>query len=187
MYSLQCTWWSWWNRTHGKHKSGWNQNSPCLWQSVKDTWAHQVTSWWWAGKVTGTGERKWLRVHDESEWSLTTSLMFRFWVPNDEPVGRSLRRTFPFQYAWWDHLLFQSTKCKWSHVSWWQLWLFSLMPRAFRRIENAPCLLTFQNRWARGVWEIHRRQPSCWGWIRITTTVWGPVVQAMHNQERLHQ
>ena len=25
------------------------------------------------------GMRKWLRVHDDCEWSLTISLMFRFW------------------------------------------------------------------------------------------------------------
>ena len=34
------------------------------------------------------GMRKWLRVHDESEWSLSISLMFRFW-------GRSFKRMFP--------------------------------------------------------------------------------------------
>ena len=34
------------------------------------------------------GMRKWLRVHDESEWSLSISLMFRF-------GRRSFKRMFP--------------------------------------------------------------------------------------------
>ena len=55
--------------------------------------AHQVTSWWWKGEVTRM--RKWLHVHDESKWSLITSLICRFWVPFEESAGHSLRRMFP--------------------------------------------------------------------------------------------
>ena len=88
----RCTWWSWWNMTNERHKSGRNQNLPHLWQSGQDIWAHQVTSWWWASEIAGTKKRKWLRTHDESEWSLKTSLMLRFWSPYPELTGRSLRR-----------------------------------------------------------------------------------------------
>ena len=38
---------------------------------------------------TGTG--KWLRVHDESESSLMTSLIRRVWFPYEQSAGRSLR------------------------------------------------------------------------------------------------
>ena len=41
------------------------------------------------------GMRKWLRIHDESEWSLITSLMCRFSVLYEESAGRSLRQMFP--------------------------------------------------------------------------------------------
>ena len=41
------------------------------------------------------GERKWLRTHGESEWSLNTSRMLRFGALFPELAGRSLRRMFP--------------------------------------------------------------------------------------------
>ena len=38
-----------------------------------------------------TGTCKWLSFHDESEWSLMTSLIRRFWFPYEQSAGRSLR------------------------------------------------------------------------------------------------
>ena len=47
------------------------------------------------GKAQKTRDRKWLRTHDESEWSLNTSRMLRFGALFPELAGRSLRRMFP--------------------------------------------------------------------------------------------
>ena len=132
---------------------------------------------------TDAWEREWQRdntkcgshIYDESEWSLITSLIWRFWVPYPELAGRSLRRMFPLQYAWWDHLLFLATKCKWSHVSWWQLWSFGLRPRTFRGIENAPCLLTFQKCCDPGELRNPQTSAQLFGMDPGPTTVWGPV------------
>ena len=49
-----------------------------------------------------------------------------------------------------DHLLFQFTKSRWGHVSWWQLWSVGRKQIVFRGMENAPCLCTFQKRWEPG-------------------------------------
>ena len=51
-----------------------------------------------------TGTCKWLRVHDESEWSLMTSLIRRFWFPFEQAAGRSLRKCT-------DHGRLAWTKC----------------------------------------------------------------------------
>ena len=133
-----CTWGSWWAGQKINTRDG------------TDIKAHQVTSWWWARENVGTWSASGCAIKDESEWSLNTSLMLRFGALFPELAGRSLRRMFPLLWAWWFHWLLQSTKCKWGHVSWWQLWSLERKPRACRGVEKAPCLFTFQNRWEPG-------------------------------------
>ena len=57
-----------------------------------------------------TGTCKWLRAHDESEWSLMTSLIRRFWFPYEQAAGRSLREMCRSWSPCLDQVLLQSTK-----------------------------------------------------------------------------
>ena len=96
---------------------------------------------------------EWSHSYDESEWSLITSLIRRFWVPYEQSAGRSLRETCGSQSP-----LFGPSGCSSQQrrdeamirdgnfdqsVS---------KPNVFRWMENAPCLFTFQNRSETGGW-----------------------------------
>ena len=79
-----------------------------------------------------------------------TSLIRLFGFPYEQSAGRSFREMRWSYTSCLDQVLLQSTKSRWSQVSWWQHWSFGLKPSVFRGMENAPCLFTFQKRWEPG-------------------------------------
>ena len=64
------------------------------------------------GKSQEPGMSKWLRVHDEGEWSLMTSLICRFWAPYEQSAGRSLREMCRSLLSFLDQVLLQSTNSR---------------------------------------------------------------------------